>query len=518
MLGGTPRIFGGNTGIGSNPTLTAVLSVGNAMNGNSFQVSNLGDTIFTDPDGNPIMILNSLDQFQFPNLGGSGDGFVAVDDFGNLSWSAGSGMAIGSPVVGGTPTLVPYIDASGNLGQNSLFNFDPIGGTYNVVAGGSAFSQDGTTGTTTILSYGIEQISVSDDTGIQQIGDLGGDWAFDLLNINGPNRLITLQDSGVPYLSLDILNQLYQLGATMGAGNGTVLAVNDLLETYVLNKLGGSGSGFVAVDNTGTLSFSAGSGANPPGGTIYNIQVNDGLGGFGGNPNFIYDSFTPTIEATSGGDPYFTANAGSGIFGLGWYAGGGNHTGLVFDDGAETLDVYATNGTDFHGHNITEIGNIANFALLQFKTVSSVGGPSNGTMYYNGETFETYSNGVLNTVPQTISSNYLLAQTGTVNLDSGTTPLTGQYSVGGWINVLTSTFGIFAMTITYTDPNGTVQTAVPIKEAGGGTSFSGVGSYPLSTMNIAMKVGTTWSIDVTITGTGSVVFDAGENLTLLVKP
>lgn len=98
---------------------------------------------------------------------------------------------------------------------------------------------DSLTGTTTINSYGIQQLSVSDSTGIQQFGDIGGDWNFDLLKIDGSNRTITLQDSGARYLLIDVNTPQYFFGDIDNTSAGISMGITSADFSIYDTALGG---------------------------------------------------------------------------------------------------------------------------------------------------------------------------------------------------------------------------------------------------------------------------------------
>ncbi len=113
-----------------------------------------------------------------------------------------------------------------------------------------------------------------------------------------------------------------------------------------------------------------------------------------------------------------------------------------------------------------------------------------------------------------ISSKYILNQTSTITVDSGTVATTGQYSIGGWLTLTSALGPAVGLSITYTDQNGNIQVE-SIKQSGGGTSFGSTGTYLLDSVTAVLKSGTTWSIDATVSGIGTINYDAGETLTFV---
>lgn len=137
--------------------------------------------------------------------------------------------------------------APNTIGGSSNFFYDPLGQQTQIANGNSNFYQDGTVGNTEIKSQGITQFSVSNTTGIQQLGDIDGDWYSDLLKIDGPNRKITLQDAGEPYLSLDRNLDIYELGDISTVTNGSTLKVDNAAKTITAK----ADRGFAYQDTTG---------------------------------------------------------------------------------------------------------------------------------------------------------------------------------------------------------------------------------------------------------------------------
>lgn len=534
---------------GSTPNLSAVLTAGNsngsqAITGtNLFQSTGKNEPVISDTFGNAVMSIDNDDNILLTGfingtstpgdtLGFDGStgalqirdsgealGYVLTSDAtGIATWQpapAGS-LAIGDPVTGGTPSLILYVDDSGNLGQNSLFNFDPSAGTYNVEAGSSSFSQIGTTGTTTISSFGLTQLSVSDNTGIQQFGDIDGDWAFDLLYIDGPNRKITLQDSGANYLSLDMDNKLYQLGDTSGANNGTTLSVDDVNSiSYFTNRWSqakgtdvasagsltlGNGGNYFEISGTTTINFISDIGWKDGSVvTLYfqgslNLTNNDGSGVSPQKPMFLAGSEDATTAAGSAFSFIYDSSLGS--------SGAWQEINRTYPSGNTGGRSASSNGYQLRNNDGTIT--IANGTLTQ--EAITAGQLSANTTDILGDVAASYA--PISTTPTIIASNMIQNQsagiTGVIS-DSGHAPVdNGNYVINAWLTIQTITLGTVTVTFSYVDSDGNSQTLTLAN------AITVPGVYRIPPVPISLAAGSTFSLSSSVTGT--VLYDFGGSL------
>ena len=143
-------------------------------------------------------------------------------------------------------------------------------------------------------------------------------------------------------------------------------------------------------------------GGGAPGGNVYEVQYNDGLGGFAGNSSFTFFQANSTLTTgnlvipgtsdlgdvsnvviTGGTANYVLKTDGAGN--LSWTAqtGGGNIT--VQDEGS---NIVSTNIMNFVGAGVT-VSNVANVATI---TIPGGGGNANGNTFANGITLLNNSN------------------------------------------------------------------------------------------------------------------------------
>lgn len=172
-------------------------------------------------------ILNSDGTIRLNGYGGSGAGFLAVDNDGDLSWSAGAGGA------SATANEVVYGTGAGITSSPRLV-FDPAGSSISMLTLG-----DATFTTQMKMNYPVGG---------------GGDF--------------TGQLAGVDMLSFGFSNGALGGIGSSGASSGRTLYVYDRVAaafrlfvnsdgTIRMHAYGGSGAGFLAVDNEGDLSWAA---------------------------------------------------------------------------------------------------------------------------------------------------------------------------------------------------------------------------------------------------------------------
>jgi hypothetical protein len=235
-----------SAGSGGVPTLASVLSLSNLMGGTSIELSSFGDDYFTSSIGS-VAVSDTIGNFVIDarDSGGAIQTLLSFDSNGQINYTDASVNSylllgtvtrvstFGSPTAGDC-TYITVDDTTGSLnfytnGVNTGISASYFTAQYNFGDLQSAHGMyiDGTTGTTIIDSYGITQFSVSDNTGIQQIGDIGFDWFEDKLYIDGPNRRMTLQDLGFSYLVIDVGLHEYAIGDTGGAYNSSYFLIDD---------------------------------------------------------------------------------------------------------------------------------------------------------------------------------------------------------------------------------------------------------------------------------------------------
>lgn len=184
------------------------------------------------------------------DLAGNGSGFVAVDNTGLLSFS--------SNTVTLTDTQVAFGDSSNNVTSSTDFTWDDPNKNLSV-------GDKGNIGNNIVLSIYNDDTPSSAESSLEEVG-IGGFYLYPStasaftpvikkgvhLNLQvdqyrfGTNACNLQIDNGGGNSSLSI-------GDTQNTLNNTVFSINDVAQTYTLNKLGGSGIKFVTVDNSGLL-------------------------------------------------------------------------------------------------------------------------------------------------------------------------------------------------------------------------------------------------------------------------
>ena len=156
-------------------------------------------------------------------------------------------------------------------------------------------------------------------------------------------------------------------------------------------------------DSVDVLATGSGGGGTP-GGNVYEVQYNDGLGGFAGNSSFTFFQANSTLTTgnlvipgisdlgdvgnviiTGGTANYVLSTDGAGN--LSWTAqsGGGNSNITVQDEGS---NIVSTDIINFVGAGVT-VSNVANVATI---TIPGGGGNANGNTFANGITLLNNSN------------------------------------------------------------------------------------------------------------------------------
>ena len=320
-------------------------------------------------DGNMVVTVDNTDPLNpvidFNGVFVDGVTITGNGQFGNPLVSVSSGtIVIGNPVSGGDANDILFVDGSGNLGQNDAFYYDQVGFQTQIQNNSSTFYQDGTTGTTTISSYGITQLSVSDDTGLQEFGDVGFDWYGDLLKIDGPNRQISFQDAGEMYLNIDNANRLYQFGDLLPVGNGTYFSIDDNAES---------------ITNVSNGTFIVQNRANSEYLSIDNVNDLFGLGDLSGavnNTKLVIDDASSVLNFTAHNglqltDPntlgqWFKVQPHSGFVQFGDLTSVGNSTAAYLNDGNQSIVLSAGNSTKGEFVYEDTLGN----AFIQAKNAS----------------------------------------------------------------------------------------------------------------------------------------------------
>lgn len=215
---------------------------------------------------------------------------------------------------------------------------------------------------------------------------------------------------------------------------------------------------------------------------------------------------------------------------LGGYSGNGAYIKYTYTSGG-TSDVYtlpavASTSQRFYIKNAGGAGSILTIAaaggenLYTNQTVSSIA-------LLNGQSCELFSDGVVWAVQNfssglsspLVASNDLTGQTAAVSpVTSYSVPGSGSFntfSVGGYLTVTAVSLDVIQLQVTYTDETSTSRTQSFFVQ-GATTGISATGANGYSPMNIRAKQGTSITVaTVLTTGTGSITYDVGANITQL---
>lgn len=185
----------------------------------------------------------------------------------------GGGMAIGSPVSGGDPTDILFIDASGNLAQDDGFVFDNVNGiARTALLGGVVLLADRTS-----ANYGLGDIDgvgsgtylfINDNNGSggQQIG----------LNTQNPDAALTIVTKALPIVQPAQFN-----------GSG----LNDMNDGGIFTGAESVTYTITITDTSGPDSFSwRGSDGTSGGPTVITTAFNQAIGSFGVIVGFVSDT------------------------------------------------------------------------------------------------------------------------------------------------------------------------------------------------------------------------------------
>ncbi len=220
------------------------------------------------------------------------------------------------------------------------------------------------------------------------------------------------------------------LGDISGSGTSTTLIVDDPNQRYTLNKLGGFGSGYATVDNSGTLGW--GPGVNGLVG-LGEVAFGDPTTGLEtSDSNFFYNTSSSIFQMTMGSLDYgitfdFSSNlatiaSAAGVISIGDSNSGGNGTVLTISDNTSSMFAYY--------NNVPAIA--LEFTTPQY-TFGDASNP-NGTGFIQFTTTETKIGGLGGTIPTKIE-NLGGGGVGFVKVDNaGTLSMVAQGASGTFLS------------------------------------------------------------------------------------
>lgn len=228
---------------------------------------------------------------------------VTDDGVGNITFDAsGSGsLAIGNAVGGGNPNDILFIDDSGNLAQDDRFQWLATSATLQVFGSGNfnngnADPAPPPADQTAQLNFGYtdgnyrHQIRTIHSSGSKTSNVM----AFWLWNpdLDGPTDN---PSTNVMNLAADGTVQIpYVANSNFVYGDGSGILQTGFWADVGLSELNND-DGFIA---------------GGPGGVVNSVQINNGIGGLGGDANLLYDGNALTFTQNSGFAKIFTVSTG----------------------------------------------------------------------------------------------------------------------------------------------------------------------------------------------------------------
>ncbi len=358
--------FGGNSNFIYDGSGTLSISgYGLFGNGALINIGIGGSQIRYDGSGNFVIDGVGGQELAFVSGGGvnlqDGTGSGSGITLGSGNTNVNQNLHIGSYIIDNSSVV--SLDTNNRVGYdgsgNQVFNyFDQTNLQFG--NGSTGLTVDVGTGTTIINSlFGVTQMSVSDSTGIQQLGDIGFDRAGNTLYINGPAKQISFTQELVSNgVMADFANHHYYFGDFALFNSGTYLDVNDnsgvlagigyggtrnafnldfIGQSYILGEFSGTNATFVQLLNSpGTSTFVSygnvlGNGLTGVGLGIDYIGGQYGIGDLSllNNQTFWYIDDTNSQFYVNGMKvitPTIIPFTGTGLDDLTW---GGSYSGLV---------------------------------------------------------------------------------------------------------------------------------------------------------------------------------------------
>ncbi len=272
-------IAAGSTGAGVNTATTAMTLDGDYQLG----LKGTGSGTFKQRAAT-----NTTDySVTWPSAQASGTRILENDGSGNLSWAAAgsAGAAIGSPISGGTPGSMLFVDVSGNLGQDNANNYwDTVNarlGLGTTAPNGKLHISDGTVPATAVIAAGTlnngylnitrngsNQNNFASTTGtairfVRANTDLSAPTA--LTNGDSIFQMLMRGYDGSSNVSPATLSAIVNGSVSVGSipmdwvfttGTSTAVEAFRIKSTGVINIAGFSSTGIVHNDSSGNLSTS----------------------------------------------------------------------------------------------------------------------------------------------------------------------------------------------------------------------------------------------------------------------
>jgi hypothetical protein len=431
--------------------------------------------------------LNSSGQPQFPYLGGSGTGVVAVDNSGNLSWSAGGSGGMSNPMTasgdmiyggsGGTPTRL----AAGSNGYIlTLSGGVPIWSaasptSWTGAVNGTSYSATSATidGTATVWTFtGSSPATFT----LPSYASFGNRIVF-IKNIGSADLTIARAGTDQIYTSSTVTSFTVSAGKSVAistAANG----LTNTWETLFDPSSGGSGVSDPGANGVMVRTATNTTTARTITGTASKIVVTNG-DGVSGNPTISLGA--DVVDKTSGNDYFSGAKQAVGH--------SATTSGFNLSVGGVSTDPSSLVGGDFWYNASTNGGSLKYAdAGLNIRTVADL----NKSQTFTNKTIDLASNTLTATSAQLATA--LSDETGSGKTVFGTSPVINSPTIG-----TSGTAGSSHIT--------TVGSVPTVSQTGGGTSAS-VALETGSTDQAGTITLTTGSASVGSTGTITLTFNS----------
>ncbi len=344
----------------------------------------------------------------------SGAGISLNDDgLGNITISSTvSAVAIGDPVIGGTPNEVLFIDAAGNLADSADFLWTDVT---------KVFSLSGFGNGTFIVDPTNQLYALGGYTG----GGIGNALKIDN-SLNPGGNYIKLQGASGDRLLYDGNNNLYKFGDIDAQNNSTLLTIDDgnqvitgFASTYQFNTASYT-DGLIGILNSGIVNLGDANGdVNNTAIIIDDRTAHQVITNLFGSSNFILHGTTNKISAKASEfivtgslypDGLLDINDTTGVVAIGDAIGDVNGTNIMLDD-PNRLITYFANEHLFTGR-------------VEQNKGSNIVAANNLTLGLGGNTFTITGNTTINAITTANwqgGSHVTLIFTGTPTVNDNTT-------------------------------------------------------------------------------------------------